>query len=167
MGLKRPLVICASQRYKASIDSFVNYLQKRGVLVFQPNFRRHRKKFIRQPERLRMRSSAYKAKVPGMVLSHFSKLRKTGNLGGLCLVFNPTAMEGQSKAHGYIGSNTQAEISHAHALDITVLLLKPHEEEWIMSIVEKEQVFTLERPKGDPMDFDAVYEWLRPWIGDM
>lgn len=163
----RPVVICCSQRFKDEVDGFVEFLRRRKILVLYPNFRHHRKKFICKPELQRLKSYLYKNKVPGLVRAHFSQIDQCASMGGVCLVFNPLPFNGQRKKFGYIGSNTQAEIGYANALSILVLLIKPHEEEWILTVVhanDRRRVFTLAHPKANPSDFDAIYRWLQEWL---
>lgn len=164
-----PVVVCCSQRFKNELDGFVLFLKKRGVKVFAPNFRHHRKGFVQKPEHLRLRSAAYKAKVPGMVWAHFHNLENVRSMGGLCLIFNPRFQNGQKKKFGYIGSNTQGEIAFATALKMPVLMLRPHEEEWIMTVThqpaDRDRIFVIKHPKSDPMDFDFMWEhWLKRWL---
>ena len=84
-------MICGSQRFKEELDAFVRFLRKSGVVVNFPNFLYHRKRQIALPEKVRLRSSAYKVKIPGMVLGHLDKIKQVGNMGGICLIFNPKA----------------------------------------------------------------------------
>lgn len=164
-----PVVVCCSQRFKDELDGFVVFMKKRGVKVFAPNFRRHRKRFIQKPEYLRLQSAAYKAKVPGMVWSHFHNLENVRSMGGICLIFNPRSGNSQKKRFGYIGSNTQGEVAFATALKMPVLMLKPHEEEWIMTVThqpaDKDRILTEKFPKANTMDFDYLWEnWLKGWL---
>lgn len=163
----RSLVICCSQRFKAELDAFVPFLEKRKKLVFYPNFRHHRKDFIRKPEHKRLEVASYKAKVPGLSQEHFDKLDQIKTLGGICLIFNPRPLNGQKKKFGYIGSNTQGEVGYCRGIKLPVIMLKPNEEEWIMTVAchsDRRRIFTTEHPKKDPMDFDAVYTWLKRWL---
>ncbi len=166
--MQRPLVICCSQRFKDELDAFVEFLEKRSMLVYSPNFRYHRKDFIAKPEHLRLRSPGYKARVPGMVWSHFDHLREGANQSGVCLIFNPRPMNGQKKQFGYIGSNTQGEIGCAKGLGMPVLLMKPHEEEWVMTVAHQpadpKRVFSIMHPRSSPEDFDKVFTWLKRWL---
>ena len=162
----RPLVICASQRFKEPLDAFTPFLQKRGVLVFGPNFRRHRRSSIQKPEHLRLKSLTYKAKVPGMVRAHFDNLDVVKGRGGACLIFNP-APHNQSSQYGYIGSNTQGEIGYAAAIHLPVLLIKPHQEEWIMTVAHHDHnhIFTMKHPKANSLDWDLMWDkWLKTWL---
>jgi hypothetical protein len=165
----RPLVICCSQRFKEELDSFVRFLKKRGVEVAYPNFRRHRKSLIHQPEQVRLRSESYKVKISGMVLSHLQRIRETAKRGGLCLIFNPKADKGQRKKYGYIGLNTTGEIFYSNANDVTVLMLRPHEEACIMALtaqIDPARIFSTQHPKASCEDWDYIWNhWLKEHLG--
>lgn len=164
----RPLVICGSQRFKEELDSFVRYLQHKGVVVSYPNFKHHRKRFIEKPEEQRLKCASYKAKVPGMVHTHLQKIREMGTLGGVCLIFNPLPKAGQKSPNGYIGKNTTGEIFYANAFNVLTIMLRPHEDESIMSLVprnDRGRIFAIQHPKLDPADWDAVWhKWLKGWL---
>ena len=166
----RPIVICCSHRFKEEIKIFVRFLQKRGVLVNAPNFRNQRRKIIMLPEFYRMKSPERRAKVPGMVLTHLHKIQEVGNMGGLCLIYNPlpNKEKKQKLPSGYIGNNTLGEIFGAKTMKILTIMMRPNEEECIMALVprdHKERIFALQFPKADPLDHDFVWEhWLRRWL---
>ena len=166
--MQRPLVICCSQRFKDPLNAFVEFLEKRGVLVYYPNFRYHRKDFIKKSEQERLKSAGYEARVPGMVWSHFDHLSEASNQGGICLIYNPIALKGQRRQFGYIGSNTMGEIGCSKGLKMPVLLIKPHEEKWIMTVAHQpadpKRVFTVAHPRSSPEDFDKVFTWLKRWL---
>lgn len=146
----------------------MNFLNSKGVFVLAPNFRYHKKKFIAKSENERLKSRGYKNKVPGLVMAHFAQISQVHSMGGVCLIFNPKNGDKQGKQHGYIGSNTQAEIGYACAKQMPLILLKPHEEEWINAVAhsnsDKRRIFTLAYPKGSPLDHDKVYQWLLNWL---
>lgn len=164
----RPLVICGSQRFKTELDRFVLFLEKRGVQVFRPNFKHHRKRFSQKREELRLRSTSYRAKVPGLVWAHFNNLDLVKSLSGICLIFNPRPLKEQRKKYGYIGSNTQGEIGYAGGLKMPVIFLRPHEEKWIMTIAhenDRNRIFSLKHSKSNALDFDFVWQnWLKGWL---
>lgn len=164
----RPVVLCGSQRFKAEFEELTNFLRKKRVFVLAPNFKRHSQKLISKVEKERLKSSSYKNKIPGLVLAHFAQISQVHSMGGICLIYNPKPGTRQEPDHGYIGSNTQAEIGYACAKQMPIILLKPHEEEWIMSVAhsgnDKERVFAIANPKADSMDHKAVYEWLKRWL---
>lgn len=164
----RPLVICCSQRFKLELEVFIQFLEKRGVLVFAPNFAYHRRSFIRKSEQQRLRSQGYRNRIPGMVYAHWDKLDEAKGLGAVCLIFNPRPAGGQGKKFGYIGFNTTLELGYCKAIKLPLIYLRPHHEECAMAIVhytDKKRIFILKYPKADPMDFDAVWNlWLRRWL---
>jgi len=164
----RPLVLCGSQRFKNEFESFVAFLRKKGVFVLTPNFRGHSQKMISKKEEERLKTPTYRNKVPGLVLAHFAQISQVHSMGGVCMIFNPLPGGKQGQEHGYIGSNTQAEIGYACAKQMPIILLKPHEEEWIMSVAhsgnDKNRVFTMAHPKASPADWHSVYKWLQKWL---
>lgn len=109
----KSVCICASQRFKGEVEEFANRLRGLGVpVVFQPNFKHHRKEMIEKPEAERLQSKSYAAKVPGFVFEHFNKLRKSD----VCYVFNKD---------GYAGVNTTLEIGFAHGRDMIIYSYEP------------------------------------------
>lgn len=164
----RPLVICSSQRFKLELDSFLRFLEKKGVLVFAPNFAYHRRKFIAKSEEQRLKSRVYRSKIPGMVYSHWDKLDEIKGWGGICLIFNLRPDGSQGRKFGYIGFNTTMELGYCKAIKLPLIYLRPHHEECAMAIVhytDKKRIFTLKYPKADPMDFDFLWEkWLKGWL---
>lgn len=166
----RPLAICGSQRFKEHLEKFSLFLEKRGVVVFAPNFKHHRKRFVRKSEESRLKSQSYKTKVPGLVWAHFNNLDLVKSLGGICLIFNPLPMNEQKKIYGYIGSNTQGELGYCGGLKMPVIFLKLHSEEWMMTLAHRNdrgRIFTLKYPKRDPLDFEFLWDnWLKKWLGD-
>ncbi len=113
----RPVCICGSQRYKEEVAAYAKKLKDLGVpIVFEPNFKRHRKEMIEKEEGDRVKSKAYRRNAELWALQHFDRLRQTKELGGICLVFNK---------EGYIGSNTQGEIGFAHALGMVIYTIEP------------------------------------------
>lgn len=164
----RPLVICGSQRFKQELDRFVEFLEKKRVLIFFPNFAYHRKKFIRKKEVSRLKSRTYKNKVPGMVYAHLDNLDDVKGMNGICLIFNPRPGKEQRKKFGYIGFNTNFEAGYCRGVKLPILLLRPHEEECMMTVVhanDHKRVFTLKYTKADPLDFDFLWDnWLKGWL---
>lgn len=162
----RPIVICCSQRFKAELERFVAFLEKRGVLVFYPDFKFHRKKIIKKPERLRPQSSPRENS--GLVLTHLDKINQVHSMGGVCLIFNPLPLEGQKKEFGYVGDNTLGEIFHSHAKEMPVMMLKPSDKHCATALVsktERKMIFTVKYPKGNPLDYEFVWDnWLKSWL---
>jgi len=109
----KSVCICGSQRYKEEIEAFSEKLRKLGVpIVFEPNFRRHRKKMIVKEEKFRLLSKPYRDKIPGMVYEHFNRLRKAD----ICYVYNKG---------GYLGVNTTLELGFAHGKNMVIYALEP------------------------------------------
>ena len=109
----KSVCICASQRFKEEVEAFANRLRELGVpVVFQPNFKHHRKDMINKPEAERLQSKSYAAKITGFVFEHFNKLRKSD----VCYVFNKD---------GYAGINTTLEIGFAHGRDMIIYAFEP------------------------------------------
>ncbi|MEK7640836.1 MAG: hypothetical protein AAB389_02470 [Patescibacteria group bacterium] len=162
----RPIVICCSQRFKEELQGFVNFLEKKGVLVFYPDFKFHRKKIIKKPERLRPKTSPRESS--GLVLTHLDKINEVGNMGGICLIFNPLPLEGQKREYGYVGDNTLGEVFHSHAKEIPTIMLKPTDKHCVMAIIsktERKRIFTVQCPKMKTSDHDAIWDnWLRKWL---
>jgi|SRR3989344_4436149 len=164
----RPVVICGSQRFKEELAGFLNFLKDKGVFVLAPNFRYHKKNFIAKEEVKRLTAKGYKNRVPGLVMAHFAQISQVHSMGGVCLIFNPIKRGQQAPHQGYIGSNTQAEIGYACAKQMPIILLRPHEEEWINAVAhsnsDKNRIFSLAHPKADPLDYELVYQWLLRWL---
>lgn len=160
----RPIVICCSQRFKAELESFVNFLEKKGVLVLYPDFKFHRKKIIKKPERLRPKASRKES--AGLVLTHLDKIDEVANMGGVCLFFNPLPLEGQKKVFGYIGDNTLGEVFHARARKMSRIILKPTDKHCVMALIsEKKRIFTVQCPEMKTNDHDAIWDnWLSKWL---
>lgn len=109
----KSVCICSSQRFKAEVEEFSKCLKELGApVVFEPNFKRHRKDMIEKPEAERLQSKTYAGKVPAYVYEHFNKLRKAD----VCYVYNKD---------GYAGINTTLEIGFAHALDRLIYAYSP------------------------------------------
>lgn len=109
----KSVCICSSQRFKTEVEEFAKKLRELGApVVFEPNFKRHRKEMIEKPESERLQSKSYAEKVPGYVYEHFNKLRKAD----VCYVYNK---------EGYAGINTTLEIGFAHALDMLIYAYNP------------------------------------------
>jgi hypothetical protein len=109
----KSVCVCGSQRYKDEIKTFSDKLRKLGVpIVFEPNFQRHRKKMIQKEEKERLKSRAYRDKIPAMVHEHFDRLRKSD----ICFVYNKK---------GYLGVNTTLEIGFAHGKNMVIYALEP------------------------------------------
>ncbi len=166
----RPLVICCTQRFKPELETFVAFLEKKGVLVFYPDFKRHRTDHIRKDEEERLESESYRDKVPGLVWAHFNNLDLVKSLCGICLIFNPLSKGRQKKETGYVGSNTQGEVGWAGGLKLPTIFLKPHNEKWMMTVAhekDRKRVFTLAYPGKDPLeDLEFLWErWLKAWLG--
>lgn len=164
--MHRPIVICCSQRFKAELEKFVAFLAKKGFLVFYPDFKFHRKKIIKKPERLRPKLST--RTTSGLVLTHLKKIDKVHGLDGICLIFNPLPGEGQKKSFGYVGDNTLLEIGYASGQNMFVLMLKPSDKDCVMAAIdqtEKKMIFTVQCPKNNALDFEAVWDnWLSFWV---
>jgi len=109
----KSVVICGSQRYKKEINVFVKELRKLGVpVVFHPNFERRRISFLSKKEKERLKSKAYRLRIPGLVHEHFDRIRKSD----VCYVYNKD---------GYLGVNTTLEIGFAHGLNRIIYALEP------------------------------------------
>lgn len=109
----KSVVICGSQRYKEEIKKFAENLRKLGVpIVFEPNFERQRKKLAQSREAVRLRSKAYRERVPTMVHEHFDRIRKAD----VCYVYNK---------NGYLGVNTTLELGFAHGKNMVIYALEP------------------------------------------
>lgn len=165
--MKRPVVICGSQRFKQPLEEFIKFLESKEVVVFAPDFKYHRKKSIKQSEERRLKSDVYRLKVPGLVRDHFDNLEQAKSWMGLCLIFNPLSKDGKKQKYGYIGSNTQGEIGYAAGLKIPIFMLRPHQEEWIMTAVHKKEpkrIFTIANPTGEPLNFEQVWAWLSRFL---
>ncbi len=166
----RPLVICCSQRFKEELETLTSFLEKNGVLIFAPDFKRHRTDQIRKDEEKRLESESYRDKVPGLVWAHFNNLELVKNMGGVCLIFNPLSKGRHNKETGYVGSNTQGEVGYAAALKLTTIFLKPHSEKWMMTVAhekDRKRIFTLAFPGKNPLeDLEFLWaSWLKPWLG--
>ncbi len=113
----KSVVICGSQRYKKEIHLFAKRLEEMGVaIVLTPDFRWSRDHTIIMPEKQRMRSRRYRARLPGVVRGHLHKILKTD----ICFVYNKK---------GYIGVNTTLEIGAAAALNKLIFALEPDKNE--------------------------------------
>ena len=69
-------------------------------------------------EKVRLKSKAYRERVPAMVHEHFDRIRKAD----VCYVYNKT---------GYLGINTTLELGFAHGKNMVIYALeteKPLEE---------------------------------------
>ena len=109
----KSVCICGSQRHKDEIKSFSDQLRRLGVpIVFEPNFKRHRKKMVAKEERYRLRSKSYRDKIPALVHEHFDRLRKAD----ICYVYNKG---------GYLGVNTTLELGFAHGKNMIIYALEP------------------------------------------
>jgi len=109
----KAVVICGSQRYKDEIKRFSQDLRDLGApIVFEPEFTRHRKKMIMKKERERLKSKAYRDKVPGLVHEHFDRIRKAD----ICYIYNKD---------GYLGVNTTLELGFAHGKNMIIYALEP------------------------------------------
>ncbi len=165
----RPLVICCSQRFKQELYEFVQFLEKKGVLVFSPNFRHHRRDFIRKDEDQRLESDSYRDKVPGLVWAHFNNIETVKGMGGVCLIFNPLTKGRKKMKYGYVGSNTQGEVGGATILKMPLIFLRPHREKWMMAVAhekDKKRIFTNAFPEANPLDYGFLWEnWLKLWLG--
>src|SRR3989338_2964508 len=109
----KSVVICGSKRYKKEINEFVKKLRELGApVVFHPNFQRRRVAVIDKEERERLKSKAYRQRVPGLVHEHFDRIRKSD----VCFVYNKK---------WYVGVNTTLEIGFAHGLNRIIYALEP------------------------------------------
>ncbi len=165
--MKRPIVICGSQRFKDPLEGFIKVLENKGVIIFAPDFKYHRKKSIHQTEEKRLESDTYRMKVPGLVRDHFDNLEQAKSWLGLCLIFNPLSKDGRKQKYGYIGFNTSLEIGYAAALKMPIFMLRPHNEECVMTAVHKKEpkrIFTVDNPGSDPLDFEKVWDWLKRFV---
>ena len=115
----KSVVICGSQRYRGEIKKFAEDLRRLGVpVVFEPNFERQRKKMLVAEEKVRLKSKAYRDRVPAMVHEHFDRIRKAD----VCYIYN---------RKGYLGINTTLELGFAHGKNMVIYALeteKPLEE---------------------------------------
>ena len=94
----RSVVVCASKRYKDEVAKFCDQLEKLGVAVFRPNF----KKVV--PEDSHFHSEYITGMVfKGFTLEHFDWVRKAD----VCYIFNK---------NGYVGASTTLEMGYATAL---------------------------------------------------
>ncbi|KKU15478.1 hypothetical protein A3A20_02195 [Candidatus Wolfebacteria bacterium RIFCSPLOWO2_01_FULL_45_19] len=109
----KSVVICGSQRYKDEIRAFSNSLKALGVsIVFEPNFERRPKKFLKSPERIRLAAYSYRKQIPALVHEHFDRIRKAD----ICYIYNKS---------GYLGVNTTLELGFAHGKNMIIYALEP------------------------------------------
>ncbi len=109
----KSIVLCGSQRYKNEIKDFAGKLRKFGApVVFEPNFERQRKEMLTMEEKHRLKSKAYRIRVPAMVHEHFDRIRKAD----VCYVYNK---------NGYLGVNTTLELGFAHGKNMIIYALEP------------------------------------------
>ncbi|MBI4119709.1 MAG: hypothetical protein HY456_02600 [Parcubacteria group bacterium] len=109
----KSVVICGSQRFKEEIKAFSNRLRELGVpIVFEPNFERRPKRFLRAEEKVRLASASYRKQIPALVHEHFDRLRKAD----VCYVYNK---------NGYLGVNTTLELGFAHGKNMVIYAFEP------------------------------------------
>lgn len=112
----KSVVICGSQRYKDEIKSFSKRLKELGVsIVFEPNFDRRPKKFLKAKESVRLATYSYRKQIPALVHEHFDRIRKAD----ICYIYNKK---------GYLGVNTTLELGFAHGKNMIIYALEPEKE---------------------------------------
>lgn len=102
----RSVVICSSKRYKDEVHQFALELEKRGVVVFEPNFDEPvtEDSFF---ETKHITKSVFK----GLTLEHFDWIRKAD----VCFIYNKS---------GYAGVSMSMEMGFASALSKPIYALE-------------------------------------------
>ncbi len=108
----KSVVICGSQRYGKEIKEFAEHLRSLGTpLVLVPDFE-HDEDLYMKEEKERMRSAAYRDRLPIVVQRHLDNIRRAD----VCYIYN---------RDGYLGVNSTLELGLAHGKNMPIYAFDP------------------------------------------
>lgn len=108
----KSVVICGSQRFGKEIIKFADDLRSLGApTVLVPDFD-HDEELYTKEEKERMRSAAYRERLPFVVQRHLDNIRKSD----VCFIYN---------RDGYLGINSTLELGLAHGKNMPIYAFDP------------------------------------------
>lgn len=114
----KSVVFCCSQRFKEDVHGFIEELKEIAesrrvfIQVFEPDFEKRSKKFLKSEEKDRLKSPSYRKDMPGLVVSHlYVRVARAD----VCFIYNKD---------NYIGTNTALELGFAAGQDKIIYSLE-------------------------------------------